>query len=100
MSDPTYVTTFEDHAKRASVSLPDDVLSALPFDAGTELGVSRETDSVVVTARPHDGGSALLRKTERGTRLYLDRMLAYDAGLLGVDVVLVPRADELYIEPA
>ncbi|MFB6161039.1 MAG: hypothetical protein ABEJ61_07660 [Haloferacaceae archaeon] len=101
MSDPPYVATFEDHAKRASVGLHDGVLSDLPFDPGTELGVSRAEDGVVVVADPTDEeGSAILRATDGGTRLYLDRTLAYDAGLLDADVVLVPRSGELSIEPA
>jgi hypothetical protein len=101
VTDQTHVTSFEDHAKRASVDVPDSVREALPFGAGETLGI-RETDgSVVVVADPtYSGARAVLRGTESGLRLYVDRTVAYEANLLDADVVLTPLPDGLELRPA
>jgi hypothetical protein len=102
MSDPSYVTAFEDHAKRASASLPDAVVERLPFDAGERLGVreSGGRDGIAVVADPHHRDpDAILRRTDRGVRLYLDRMTAYEADLLESEVELTPHQSELHIRP-
>jgi hypothetical protein len=101
MSDTTHVTTFEDHAKRASVDVSEAVRERLPFGTGETLGIHEEDDAIVVQADPtYSGARAVLRGTESGLRLYVDRTVAYEAGLLGADVALTPLEDGLRLEHA
>jgi hypothetical protein len=101
VTDQTHVTSFEDHAKRASVDVPEAVRDALPFGAGETLGVREEDDAVVIVADPtYSGARAVLRGTESGLRLYVDRTVAYEANLLDADVVLTPLSDGLELRPA
>jgi len=98
MSDQTHVTSFEDHAKRASVDVPDPVREALPFDAGERLGVRDEDGAVVVVPdQTYRGARAVLRGTDAGLRLYVDRAAAYEAGLLDGSVALTPLDDGLRV---
>ncbi|MFB6167714.1 MAG: hypothetical protein ABEJ43_02585 [Haloferacaceae archaeon] len=101
MSDTTHVTTFEDHAKRASVDVPDAVRERLPFGTGETLGIREEEAAVVIQSDPtYSGARAVLRGTESGLRLYVDRTVAYEADLLGADVALTPLDDGLRLERA
>ncbi|MFB6156358.1 MAG: hypothetical protein ABEJ34_00760 [Haloferacaceae archaeon] len=101
MSDPTYVTAFEDHAKRASVGLPGAVVRDLPFGVDEELGVRRSDGGGVAVAVDPDRSdpSAVVRETEQGVRLYLDRMTVYEAGLLDGEVELAVREGGLHVSP-
>ncbi len=101
MSDTTHVTAFEDHAKRASVDVPDGIQDALPFGTGETLGIQEKESAVVIHADPtYSGPRAVLRGTESGLRLYVDRTVAYEADLLGADVALTPDDDGLRLERA
>lgn len=101
MSDTTHVTSFEDHAKRASVDVPDAVRDRLPFGTGETLAICEESDAVVIEANPtHEGARAVLRGTDTGLRLYVDRTVAYEANLLDADVVVSPLDDGLRLERA
>lgn len=101
MSDQRHVTSFEDHAKRASVDVPGSVRETLPFDAGDRLGVRDEDDAVVVVPEPaYRGARAVLRGTDSGLRLYVDRTAAHEAGLLDGSVALAPLDDGLRVEAA
>lgn len=101
MSDTTHVTTFEDHAKRASVDVPDALHDQLPFGTGETLGIREEESTVVINADPtYSGARAVLRGTESGLRLYIDRTVAYEADLLGADVALTPLDDGLRLQRA
>lgn len=99
MSDPSYVTAFEDHAKRASIGLPESLVGDLPFGTDEKLGVRRRDGEGIAVAADaaRSEPSAVLRETEGGLRLYLDRMTVYDADLLDGEVELAPRADGLHV---
>lgn len=98
MAHETHLTSFDQHAKRASVGLPTSLADGLPFEDGDRLGVREDDDCVVVEAgRTRDDPGATLRETDDGTRLYLDRTVAYGAGLLAGDVELRVRSDDLTI---
>ncbi|MFB6304299.1 MAG: hypothetical protein ABEH47_03965 [Haloferacaceae archaeon] len=101
MSDPKYVTEFEDHAKRASVGLPESIVGNLPFGVDEELSVRRlDGGGIAVDVAPdRRDPSAVVRETGQGPRLYLDRMTVYDAGLLEGAVELVAREDALHLTP-
>jgi len=101
MDDRTHVTSFEDHAKRASVDVPDAVKRGLPFGTGETLGIHEEAGAVVIQADPtYSGARAVLRGTDSGLRLYVDRTVAYEADLLDTDVALTALEDGLRLERA
>jgi hypothetical protein len=101
MTDTAHVTAFEDHAKRASVDVPDPVRDALPFGSGETLGVREDGDGVLVVRDPEPSGPrAVLRGTESGLRLYLDRTVAYDADLLDAEVALSATDEGLRLHRA
>ena len=101
MSDTPHVTSFEDHAKRASVDVPDAIREHLPFGTGETLGIREQADAVVIHTDPtYDGARAVLRGTESGLRLYVDRTVAYEADLLGADVALTALDDGLRLSRA
>lgn len=96
MSDTTHVTSFRDHAKRASVDVPEGLRDALPFDPGESLGVNESDGEIAVVADPTPRGArAVLRGTDSGLRLYVDRAVAYEADLLTDGVELSPTAEGL-----
>mgnify|MGYP007039242633 FL=1 len=99
MSDTTHITSFEDHAKRASVDIPDGFRDQLPFGTGETLAIREESDAVVIETDPtYDGARAVLRGTDTGLRLYVDRTVAYEANLLDADILLTPLDNGLRLE--
>lgn len=100
MGDETHRTSFDQHAKRASVDLPSSFVDSLPFDHGADLAVRENGDEgvTVLTGRRRDESGAVIRESDDGPRLYVDRTVAYGSGLLDGEVRLQVGTDDLTIQ--